>query len=56
MVEALNFFLFLSTVLLHSLTGMEICQTLKEFLVGAEADVRSLTSLYSSVVCNYIIT
>lgn len=28
-----------------------VYQTLKGFLVGAEAEVRSLTSLYSSVVC-----
>jgi len=26
-----------------------------EFLAGAEAEVRALTSLYSSVVCNDII-
>ena len=26
-------------------------QTLKDFLIGAEAEVRSLTSLYSNVVC-----
>lgn len=31
--------------------GLPFWQTLKDFLIGAEAEVRSLTSLYSNVVC-----
>lgn len=53
--DALTFnTLTMSTFLLHSLSEYGIFQTLKEFLVDAEADVRALTSLYSSVVCNDI--